>query len=175
MRPAFRLEPSPVPGARWLPVGPRRWALVDANDFDRAAGIRWSPGSKGYAMNRAGGGCIYLHRFILDAELGVDVDHRNGDPLDCRRTNLRTGTTAQNMQNQRMVSTERKRVPFKGVTLRRGPRPYQARIRDRGEQASLGRFETAEDAARAYDDEARRRWGARACVNFPRADERAAR
>ena len=42
---------------------------------------------------------IYLHRFVLDYDGDLMVDHINGKPLDCRKSNLRLVTHKQNCQN----------------------------------------------------------------------------
>lgn len=64
---------------------------------------------------------------------------------------------------------------YRGVEYRRDRGKYRARI----EPAELGRrgiwlgtFDTAEDAARAYDEAARQVYGDEAFLNFPRAGEK---
>lgn len=42
---------------------------------------------------------IYLHRFVIDYNGANMVDHINGNPLDCRKENLRIVTHKQNCQN----------------------------------------------------------------------------
>lgn len=42
---------------------------------------------------------LYLHRFVLDYDGKLMVDHINGKPLDCRKVNLRIVTHKQNCQN----------------------------------------------------------------------------
>lgn len=77
---------------------------------------------------------IYLHRFLMKAKKGVDVDHVNGDPLDNRRKNLRTCSRSENLANskkrkdntsgQRGVYRAREKwevkFQFKGKTYRFG-------------------------------------------------------
>ncbi len=44
---------------------------------------------------------------------------------------------------------------------------YQARVKTGGKEVSLGHFDTAMDAAKAYDLEQLRRYGSRAQLNLP--------
>jgi len=77
----------------------------------------------------------------------VEVDHKNGDPLDNRRQNLRLCTHAQNQHNTGLscVNTS----GFKGVS-KRGKR-WKAQIRINGKQTYLGTYDTPEEAGAAYD------------------------
>lgn len=43
----------------------------------------------------------WLHRRILCTPEGFVTDHKNGDKLDNRRSNLRVATPSQNQQNNR--------------------------------------------------------------------------
>lgn len=75
-------------------------ALVDDCDRHLVVEVKWSRSSrKGYAAGRVGGQRVYLHRYILQAPKGLQVDHINGDVLDNRRSNLRLCTAGQNQWN----------------------------------------------------------------------------
>jgi len=102
---------------------------------------------------------IYLHRFILDAPEDMQVDHINHNTLDCRKANIRLCTQSQNMANVRPRPGK-----YKGVRRSRfGGGGFVATLLGK----YLGRFDTAEQAAHAYDTAARRKYGAFACINFP--------
>lgn len=62
---------------------------------------------------------IFLHRLIVNAAAGMEVDHINGDGLDNRRSNLRICTHAQNSRNSRSVNPN-KTSKYKGVYKDRG-------------------------------------------------------
>lgn len=86
-----------------------------------------------------------LNRALLPTEF---VDHKNGDKLDNRRSNLRLATHSQNMQN-RHVSTLKKSTQYKGVSKSSRYR-WTATIKVNGKQISLGNFDTPEEAHAAY-------------------------
>lgn len=157
--------------AREIPLTRGLVAIVDDADFDWLNGWNWAVAGHqlvaGRCENRV---TIYMHRVILNAQPGQLVDHVNGDPRDNRRANLRICTFAENSRNARRQTGSRCR--YKGVAPS-GPR-WTARITVDGKQVRLGGYATDEQAARAYDEAARRHHGEFACVNFPKSGERAA-
>jgi hypothetical protein len=172
-------EPSQINGARWLPLGKGRFALVDADMFEELNQHRWSvcgakrKGRKLYVHRAVHSGVrpvwVKLHIQIVEPPPGALVDHINGDTFDNRRSNLRSATKKQNAQNMIARSP---RSGFKGV--HRVGRRFVAKIGKATEGNRLGVFDTDEDAARAYDAAARLRYGEFARVNFPVAGEQPA-
>jgi len=94
------------------------------------------------------------------------ADHRDRDPTNNRRANLRPATHAQNAQNRRFVTVGGR---FKGVSLLRGR--HRAAIWLNGRNRYLGVYDVPEDAARAYDAAAREHFGEFAFLNFPEAHQ----
>lgn len=78
------------------------WAWVDAADAGLVKPHRWRRTHYGYARTGAARAGHLMHRLILGLESGDarQGDHRDGNRLDCRRSNLRVVTNAQNAQNQ---------------------------------------------------------------------------
>ena len=64
-------------------------ALIDEEDFVQFGHLKWyaseSRHGRFYAARKPPGGIVYLHRLILHPPVGLEVDHINGDSLDCRR------------------------------------------------------------------------------------------
>jgi len=156
-----------------IPLTQGKVAVVDDCDAHLAR-YRWCVHFNGrawYAKRRAicpdGRSIIVrLHRVILDIkDPSIEVDHINRDGLDCRRCNLRLATHAQNAVNS--PPCRRNTSGFKGVSWDKTRGQWQAGIVTAGRRKALGRFSRIEDAARAYDDAARRVHGAFAWLNFP--------
>lgn len=148
-----------------------RVALVDDNDYERVARFKWSFDGR-YAQSWIAGRQVRLHCFILVteqgeevAEQGEEVDHIDGDKLNCQKFNLRPATRSTNMQNlPKRGGTSR----YKGVSKNNGSgKLWRAFIRINGRSRSLGYHDTEEDAAIAYDQAALGAHGRYARVNFP--------
>lgn len=99
-------------------------------------------------MRRGCGSRISVHRMILDAPAGMDVDHINHNPLDNRKENLRLVTTSQNLQNRSGAMTTSK-TGVRGVSRCSFTGKYRAVLGLGGRYIHVGRFETLDDAARA--------------------------
>src|ERR1035441_7632696 len=82
-------------------------AIVDDEDYERVSAIRWFVNKTGYADHayRKDGRIqrLLMHRLVLDAPDGMQVDHIDGGRLDNRKCNLRFCTTAQNSINRKLI------------------------------------------------------------------------
>lgn len=94
-----------------------------------------------------------------------DVDHKNGTRSDNGPGKIREATRAQNLQNSKLGS--RNKTGFKGVSLNANGDKFCAWGRADGRTKYLGTFQSADDAARAYDAHATRHYGEFARLNFP--------
>jgi hypothetical protein len=164
---------------REIPLTQGYVALVDDEDFERFGHLKWcvAIGMNGHVqhakrrISKVPNVCVTLHREIMQAAPHEVVDHKNGNPLDCRRENLRRTTQHRNTQNKGLHHNKQT-SKYKGVSKTQQGN-YRARIYA-GHEIWLGRFDNEEDAARAYDEAARKHFGEFAALNFPRAGERAA-
>lgn len=135
-------------------LGRSFFAVVDDEDFSRVSGIKWcatTQDEKHYAFNRKIG---YMHRFLMAAGPGVQVDHRDDDGLNNRRSNLRIATKSQNMAN---AGSRGGASRFRGVHRKRSR--WTAQITKDGKKRCLGTFDTEEQAAVAYNAAARELFG----------------
>lgn len=161
---------------------PNLFALVDEEDAELVLQYRWNvtfthrgtESEIAYARARVSkpDRWIFLHRLIMGDPKGFQVDHENGDGLDCRRDNLRKCLVTGNNQNRRGKRGTRSR--FCGVFFRTNSNRWQAQIAANKRKIHLGTFDSEEEAARAYDRAARTFHGRFAAVNFPLPGERCA-
>jgi len=86
-------------------------ALVDDDDYPTLVKSSWyalSRHNHWYAVtssSKGGPTTVYMHRVIMDAPKGMQVDHINHNGLDNRRRNLRLCTHAENLRNRRDDNT----------------------------------------------------------------------
>jgi hypothetical protein len=136
--------------------------LVDDADIDLLSTRNWrvyNNSGRWYARSK---GNVSMHRFLMDAQPGQIVDHRNRNTLDNRRCNLRFCTHSQNQQNR---YCNRGTSKYKGVYRERNG--WRAYIGFESKQIWLGSFSSEEDAARAHDRAAKIYHGEFAFLNFP--------
>lgn len=173
--------PSPVRGAKWLPLSRGKFALIDADVFEDVNRWNWSYHTNGHAFHGGGGTpTVLLHRYIMRAKPNEEIDHKNNrNRLDNRRSNLRKTNRFGNSHNtSKFRGSHSSR--FKGVQWRtanqRGSRQgaWLVRICGHGQRHFLGYFSSERKAARAYDRAARRLHGKFARLNFPRPGEQSA-
>jgi len=90
-----------------------------------------------------------LARSLVRVEPGQEVDHANGNPLDNRKRNLRVCSRVQNASN--IKRRKDNSSGYKGVSFMASRRRWRARISVARREHHLGLFDTAEEAAHAYN------------------------
>lgn len=156
----------------------KAWTLVSDELFDFLNQWNWSAfrdsHTKSYYAARReylGGGKknakfhkISMHRLIMYAPKGMQVDHINGNTLDNRKENLRICTNAENQHNSNKPKNNLS--GFKGVTWHKNIKIWTASICKDYKKIHLGIFKTKTQAARAYDQAALKYFGEFAKTNF---------
>ena len=130
----------------------RQRFVIDLEDVDKVKGKSWHlrDNTSGYVAT--GHQNLSLHRFLLDAPVGTEVDHIDGDPKNNRRANLRLCLRADNSKNQRKRSDNTS--GFKGVSWHKQKRRWHAQIKINGKNNHIGYFETTAEASLAYQEAA---------------------
>lgn len=143
--------------------GTGKFALVDAEDLERVSSTFWTLHIKGYVVNTKRVNSTTLHRFVLNAPKGSQIDHINGDKLDNRKQNLRFCSDSQNRFNTPRYRNNTS--GYKGVSWDKEKKKWKAQIAHFKKHVFIGRFNSAIEAARAYDVAAMRLHGPFAKTN----------
>jgi AP2 domain len=102
---------------------------------------------------------LYMHKLLADQFISKPTDKGkklfvrmiNSSKLDCRLENLEWATMSELRRQQSGTAG------YRGVS--RDGNKYRAVLYDEGKRIYLGVFTTAEEAAKAYNDESQRRFG----------------
>lgn len=148
--------------------------LVDDSDFDYLNQFKWYIFKSrhfvyairmDYNRETKKSKIIFMHREIMglldSKKRSVFVDHEDHNTLNNQRYNLRNSSNAQNQMNK----IPRGKSKYLGVWYNRGS--IVSKIRINKKQVTVGQgFKTEEDAARAYDEMAKKHHGEFANLNF---------
>ncbi len=151
-----------------------KFSIVDNKDYEYLSQWKWQ-----YHADKQGGGYakrnkhlgkdadgnnkrrkVAMHQEIMPCNAGMNIDHINGDKLDNRRKNLRICTPQQNQFN-----SKRRSGRFKGVFFESDRKKWKAAIGHNGKVINLGRYDTAIEAAIAYNKAAKKYFGKYASLN----------
>lgn len=146
--------------------------IFDICDIGIVEKHRWTI-ADGYVHCVINGRLQKLTRLLFPCGKNEKIDHINGDTRDNRRSNLRVASGSENARNAKLYKNNT--TGYKGVSWNKKRKGYTAVIGYNCESIRLGLYDTAEEAARAYDEAARFYFGKFACVNFPREGEQCCR
>jgi hypothetical protein len=165
---------------REIPLTKGYVAIVDDEDYERLSALKWYAQALNgartvYAYTRTGRASghvtIGMHRMVMGPPPWLRVDHINFNGLDNRRCNLRVGDVAQNGAH---APKRRGSSRFKGVSWSKRSGRWYACIASgvprrsnpkMSKTLALGLFDSEEDAARAYNLAAQKRFGEFAFLN----------
>ena len=90
--------------------------FFDFDDMPKVIRYRWTRMKNGYYRASLGSrenGHILLHRLIMNPREGMAVDHIDGDRSNCRKSNMRICTPAENARNSALNGNNQS--GYKGV------------------------------------------------------------
>jgi hypothetical protein len=155
-----------------IPLSQGYEALIDDTDYDLISHIAWyadvRPDGNVYARGNVTlfdgkRTTVQLHRIIMDAPAGVQVDHIDRNGLNCIKSNMRLCTDSQNKCNATRLQSENG-TGYRGVRETRSGR-YEARVNVRGENVYRELFDDPVEAAKAYNTAASKHHGEFAILN----------
>ena len=115
-----------------LPVGTTH-AIIDDSDYKRATIYKWWYDKTAIAM--IGGKRTSLPRYLLSVPAGKKVFWRNGDKMDCRRSNLTTERWLSEKKAKEMLRAEISRHMRMVVDM--GETVASGKLRDRITRAKI--------------------------------------
>lgn len=155
--------------SKQIPLTQGKFAIVDDENYDWLSRYKWHA-VKNY-NNCYAARKIYkdgkwitisMHREILNPPADMETDHVGHDGLNNRISNLRIATRAENQHNRRSQGHSSK---FKGITWLKNNKKWVSRISFNCGNIYLGCFNSETDAAKAYNEMAKKLFGEYACLN----------
>lgn len=147
---AYRIKRQPI-----LPVGPSiayieltqgHYTLVDSDDIPFLRQWNWTL-SIGKSWKRAyrkeGKTSVFLYTALMNTPLGMVVDHRNRNPLDNRRSNLRICTQRVNAANSSKIT-----LGAPGIVWHKRDKRFQVSLYVNKKVHHLGYFKEFDEAVR---------------------------
>jgi hypothetical protein len=146
-------------------------SIVDDEDADLAS-LNWCAtkhkngktfyAKRGFHDDQGGQVTQLLHR-VVAGRMGIDgeVDHKDHDGLNNRRSNLRSATSQQNKANQGLRLDNTSGV--KGVSWCKQTGKWRAKIKVNGQTRHLGRFDDKQLAEATVRDAREKTFGEFAC------------
>ena len=154
-----------------IPLTQDKFTIVDDEDYSRICMFKWCANQSRntfYAISdsikQKKKTRIIMHRLIMNAQKGVQIDHKDGNGLNNRKNNLRFANSSQQRQNSR---THRKTTSkFKGVCFDKNKKLWCVRTCINYKRIYLGYFKDETAAAIAYDKKAIELFGEFARLNI---------
>jgi len=136
--------------------------IIDAEDVVRCKRHGWS--MAGYASSKINGRFVSFHRFLLGiTDHDINVDHIDRNRLNNRKVNFRLCEKPQNTLNVGVRADNRS--GYKGVYWHERNQKWESHIDINRKRVYLGVFQSASEAALAYNEAAKKYHGEFAYLN----------
>lgn len=129
--------------------------IIDMEDYPLVSQYKWTQTPRGYFVSAMGkrGGHTFLHRLVMkhyDLKENEFIDHIDCDKTNCRKSNLRICKKTDN--NRNILIQKNNQCGYKGVHWAKDRRKWRADITVNRQHIHIGSYDTAEEAALAYDE-----------------------
>lgn len=156
-----------------IPLSQGKVALVDDEDYEELMNYNWHASQSDHRFYAIRNVELYpgarttvkMHRQVMRALPGENIDHKDGDGLNNTRGNLRIATTSQNCANKR--ASKGSKSQYKGVSWHKQHGKWYSAICYNYKQIFIGLYTDEIEAAKAYDRKAVELFGEFAKTNFP--------
>lgn len=158
-------------GIRLIPLTKNKIAMIDVEDYDIISKYTWCCSDSSYGLTRIKTKnektiTLYIHKLVIGAEKGETVDHKDRNPLNCCKSNLRKCSPSENSANT-SVRRNKKYTKYFGVFKHQNS--WVASICINYKHFRLGRFPFTPEgeilAAKAYNEAAIKYRGEFAHIN----------
>lgn len=130
--------------------------FVDDEDYERLLPYKWHRHDErglqyvrvSFSKNKKQT-VILMHRLIMNAPVGVDVDHKDGNGLNNQKGNLRLCTDQQNSMNMKLFCTSTS--GHKGVSWNKQFKKWESYIWFHRKKIRLGEYKEKADAIAARE------------------------
>lgn len=147
-----------------IPLTKGKQVVVDDVDFETLNKYKWCFAS-GYAVRKVNNKRVFMHRFLMGVKDRKQfVDHKNCDPLDNRRENLRLCTPAQNSMNRK--KSKNNTSGYNGVVWYKQYNKWRVQLKYKRKQMAFGCYDDIKDAAKRYNEVAIKLFGEFAQLNL---------
>ena len=133
---------------------------IDNEDISIIQNFKWFRGYYNYLCT-SDCGLKRFHRLVMNAKESQIIDHINRDVTDNRKINLRIVDSKQNARN-----TCQRTGKYKGVSYTKKTGRWRATCSFGGKQKHLGYYDSAKEAAIAYDNYVLEECGGDCYMNF---------
>ena len=140
-----------------IPLTQGKFAIVDNEDYKMLMKFKWNYTHYGYARTgigpRENHKKILMHRLLINAMPGEEVDHINQNKLDNRKVNLRIANKSLNAINSK--SRKDNTSGYRGVCWDKQAKKWRSQFRFNKKKILNKLFNTPEEAYNAYSQKRR--------------------
>ena len=138
----------------------QKYVFVDDSDYGWLVKFRWSAhctrGGLWCAERSHKGKMQKMHRLILKAKKGQEIDHLNRNGLDNRRSNIRICTRSENLINRGLFKNKKNSIYFGVIKFtskkHNRTKPYAYKVVRNNKIFTKGMYRTAKEASLAREE-----------------------